>query len=812
MSDWDNPLPGRSLALAPVPAHGAGRSFVSGANGSGPNGSDPNGSGADGLLDPFAFLRFLGRNFGRILLLAALLSVIGILIFRLIPFPYKATAIILVDPREKGVTVSEQVVTNVDGDAAVLESIVELVQSDGFVRPLLEKLDVASDPQFREAAENAAADDRKLLRAFKSGLKAFRLGATYIVEIAYSSDDPERSAIYANGVARAFIDDQRNTRETATINAANALSSRLSNLRDELQKSEKAVADFRTANNIVSVDSASTLQQRELTELSQQIALAKTNTEVARAQYEQAINSSAIFNTLGDPAETQQLQLLGQQRALISQNLAEFGLVYGARHPRIAAEQSKLASLDQQIAEERARLTALSKKRLDAALATQAALEADLTGKRGKAADTETALVRLGELEREARANREIYENFLSRFKSADEQQGLQSQQARLASAATAPLNSTRPSMALASGVIGLLSLMLSTALFLARDIARGDFSLFNRRDGAAASAMDEHERGDAVMHRPALALAKPISAPPAAQRTATQRPLSAKALPSALSDVYPTAFAPEYPLVEHASSHEDAGFESVTDLTREFTPRPRPSRKPSVVFDPPDRDPAPAPEQSKRLHRESPIAAALTTPVAGVAHIPRSNIANEADLERALARELAQHAGLIAAVDGMGHDGGGTVLLVSSWFPREGKTAIAQAFATLGAARAVDTILVKTPSNSQVERARGFSATSRERAYAILDPENESAAGAPLDLASFSALEAIVAECRRSFQLVVIDASHVSNERNFAHLSLLCDRTFIIFDKPDEDKISIIADKTIRANFRNAEIILNNL
>lgn len=223
MAEWDSPMDNGQNIMA----RNRGDEKHS------PSATTANRRSDDGLLDPFAFIRFIFGNIGKIILLTVLLSIMGIGLFQMIPFPYTAKAIILVDPREKGVTVSEQVVTNIDGDAAVLASIVELVQSDGFIRPLLEKLKVADDPQFKKAAQFAnAGDNRQLLRAFKKGLSVLRLGATYVVEVKYTSSDSNKSALYANGVAKAFVDAQSSSQIEATASAANSLSGRLTDLRN----------------------------------------------------------------------------------------------------------------------------------------------------------------------------------------------------------------------------------------------------------------------------------------------------------------------------------------------------------------------------------------------------------------------------------------------------------------------------------------------------------------------------------------------------------------------------------------------------
>jgi Mrp family chromosome partitioning ATPase len=75
------------------------------------------------------------------------------------------------------------------------------------------------------------------------------------------------------------------------------------------------------------------------------------------------------------------------------------------------------------------------------------------------------ALVRLQELQRDADANRNIYEQFLSRFKATNEQRLLQNSQTKIASPAIPPLRPTRPPLSLLLAALVIASILTSTAV-----------------------------------------------------------------------------------------------------------------------------------------------------------------------------------------------------------------------------------------------------------------------------------------------------------------------------------------------------------
>lgn len=269
----------------------------------------------------------------------------------------------------------------------------------------------------------------------------------------------------ANAVATTFADTQNGYLSEATQNAARALSQRLVELRRKLDASEKAVADFAAQRGLVYVDGGSTLQRRQLAELSAQLAAARTATEEARARYQQqldASNSSVVLSD-GRNGEPAQLAFLRQQRAQLMQTLEEQNLTYGPRHPRIAATRRAIEGVDRQIGSERALLVNQLRGALDVAAAQQKKLEADISGLSSGVAMTESDEVRLEALRREAAADRNIYESFLSRNKATDELAELKNDNVRVVSPAVPPLRSSKPSTALVAPLLALLGAAAAT-------------------------------------------------------------------------------------------------------------------------------------------------------------------------------------------------------------------------------------------------------------------------------------------------------------------------------------------------------------
>ncbi|MBR0989215.1 lipopolysaccharide biosynthesis protein [Bradyrhizobium japonicum] len=411
-----------------------------------------------GSLTVSGALAFLRENGRRILTLALALFALGIIVLMVLPVRYAATALVVLDPRELRVTTEQDVLPGIGQDAAALQSQIEIAKSDGFLRPLIEQLKIADDDDI----SGGHTDMTRLLEKFRSRLEITRRGLTYVVAISFTSNRPERAAYYANAIAAAFVASQGRVRTEATDEAADWLQDRLKALSERLRASEDAVAAFRLEHKILSAGKDSTTQQLRVTDLNQQVSAARARTEEAKARYEQ-VQRDLKANVEG-PVKQDLLSMLRAQRSTLNDQIAQKKAVYGDRHPDLAISYSQLADINRQIEVERKKNIDTAKSEYEAQREQQNALEKQL-----KAVETQMlvdgqALVKLQELQRDADANKNIYEQFLSRFKTTNEQRQLQSSQSKVASPAIPPLRSTRPPLALLLAALMIGSLLTSTA------------------------------------------------------------------------------------------------------------------------------------------------------------------------------------------------------------------------------------------------------------------------------------------------------------------------------------------------------------
>ncbi len=422
-----------------------------------------------GLLTFSGAASFLRSNSKKIGSLALILFVTGIAILSIIPARYAATALVLVDPRELHVTAEQDVLPGIGQDAAALQSMIEIAKSDGFLRPLIEKLRIADDDEIANGEKNAS----KLLEKFRSHLEISRRGLTYVIAMTFTSTNPQQAARYANAIGEAFVANQSQVRTGAIEEAASWLNSRLKTLSDQVRVAEDAVAAFKSEHRIINAGKESTTRQLKVTELSQQVSAARLLTEEAKNRYEQA-QRNLKANVDASGARSDLLSILRAQRSQLNDQIAQKRAVFGDRHPDLVISYNQLNELNAQIETERKRNIDSAKSDYETLRDQQKSLEQQLSSLEGEMLLDVRSSVKLQELQRDADASKNIYEQFLSRFKTTNEQRLLQTSQAQIVSVATAPTRPTRPQLPIILIALALGALLTSTAIVALLDAAQG--------------------------------------------------------------------------------------------------------------------------------------------------------------------------------------------------------------------------------------------------------------------------------------------------------------------------------------------------
>jgi succinoglycan biosynthesis transport protein ExoP len=286
-----------------------------------------------------------------------------------------------------------------------------------------------------------------LVQLIMSGLKVSNDSHSYTIHISFTSADPQLAATMANGFAREYLASQLDRKIEATQHATTWLSGRLVELRRELEASEVALERYRRATGVVDTK-GSTLAMQEFGEVSGQLVAARAQQIDAESRLN-AVRALAQgggnLEGLGDVLSSGVVQQLRMKQAELKRQEAEYKGQYTSKYPGLTKLQTDLVMLQRQINEETNRIIANLSNQADIARTKVGVLSGKLAMLQQKLGGGGEAEVKLLQLQREADANRSVYETYLNRYKETSEQETLQEADAYQISTAIAPKLASYP-------------------------------------------------------------------------------------------------------------------------------------------------------------------------------------------------------------------------------------------------------------------------------------------------------------------------------------------------------------------------------
>ena len=268
----------------------------------------------------------------------------------------------------------------------------------------------------------------------------------------------------ANAIAGAYAFGEKEYRRQTARDAAGLLRQQLDAHQGDLQKAERTVAEFRNKHGLAAAGlTVGTLNDQRVIDLRSQLVALRGEQIAKQAQLQRA---RAARNRGGDAladlsASAPIILTLRSQEGELERRRAELGQIYAERHPQMLSINVQIEGVRQRLALETDSAIASIRDELASITGRQQAVERDLASLQGNAALDREAEVQLQELERQAAAARNLYENMLGRYRQAEKTADIGGSAARIVSGAGMPLAPITPSPL----IIGLVGFTASTAL-----------------------------------------------------------------------------------------------------------------------------------------------------------------------------------------------------------------------------------------------------------------------------------------------------------------------------------------------------------
>jgi len=445
-------------------------------------------SSAERLASVFGFVR---RRF--LTCLAVLPLTIGLAaVYLLTTTPlYQGTAEIITNSGNK-VQVFQQPTILDPGNAALIDTQIEVLKSDNFARSIIKNLHLTEDPEFAATggllshlfgpapSRSESETTQDVVRAFQKRLTVTRIGMTYVIEIGFKSIDPDRAAEIANAVADGFIVDQLEARYQTIRTATAWMQDRLSELRSQVSSADRAVIDYKAANNIVDTKGGAPISDQDLTTLNADLIKARADAVEAKARLDRLTQILASANL--DPADPQIgavtdslhneiINKLRVQYLDLAQREAIFSARYGHDHLAVVNIRTQMAEISRSIVDELKQIAEAYSSDYGIANTRQSSLEKSLAATVTGSQSTSKAAIELHQLESAAQNYHALYDNLQQHYTEAIQQQSLTDNNARVITRASSPQEKYSPKAIPVLAVATIGGLALGFGLALLREI-----------------------------------------------------------------------------------------------------------------------------------------------------------------------------------------------------------------------------------------------------------------------------------------------------------------------------------------------------
>jgi succinoglycan biosynthesis transport protein ExoP len=291
------------------------------------------------------------------------------------------------------------------------------------------------------------------------------------IQVSFKSPRPITAAAVPNTLIQLYLEQQVDDKDKALAQERERLETLvLPTLREKMQASQVALADYRAKSGLV-IDQNPTVLGQELSGTEAQLAMARAHKAEAAARLSQiqAVAASMSGTTsAGIASESPILQRLVEQEVGLEAQLSAVRSSLGPNHPKTLQLELQLKKVEDGMRHEGAGFVGRLKAELAAAQATEAALNKRVAEFTHRFAQVNGGDIQLQNLIRDADADRKTYERYLARSNDIYASMGHAQPDASFVSRAAVPLKPSFPNaklMVMVGAAIGVVTGITLTAM-----------------------------------------------------------------------------------------------------------------------------------------------------------------------------------------------------------------------------------------------------------------------------------------------------------------------------------------------------------
>ena len=448
-------------------------------------------------MDIRAMLAAIWARKVRIVLVTVLFLAATYAILLFVPKMYESEAGILVAPRDN-------VYTRATGDTgpsatestadSAISSQIELIKSRDTLQSVIESEGLRDIKEFTDPGTSivgmissllgrkpAARDiDETILANLSERLSVKRARDSLVIGVGVRSEDPSLAARLANAIANAHVQRRAALSLSDTAEASVWLEQQIETLRTKVADAEAKVAAFKVDNDLLTSGSSnSSVVDQQISSVASQISAAqeRMNTALSRATLiDGLLKDGQPVEGVADIRDSATIQQLTQQKAQLQGEKAQKLATLLPNHPDVQAIVAQIAEIDKQIGIEGQRAAAALKSEAKIESGLIASLQSELDRLKSSAGTATRQTVTLDGLQREAKAQRDLLENYLIRYRDAASRTDINASlpDVRVVTLAAASVSPASPKTTFILAAVGIVSVVLQVGMILFSELMSG--------------------------------------------------------------------------------------------------------------------------------------------------------------------------------------------------------------------------------------------------------------------------------------------------------------------------------------------------
>ena len=268
-----------------------------------------------------------------------------------------------------------------------------------------------------------------------------------IVELRVTSSEPQLASDMANGIAQAYIQQNLETRFSASKDATDWFGAQLAEQRKKVEATEIALQRYKETHDAIAVEDRENIVVQRLADLNGAVTKAKTTRIEKEALYAQlkAVQGTSAVDTFTAVLGNEFIQKLKSEIGDLQRQQAQLTEKYGDRHPEMVRIRNAVQVSQAKFDNEVNKVVESVRAEYMAALAQEQSLTGALNAQKNEALGLNRKGIEYTVLQREAESNRQVYESLLQRTKETGISGELKSSNIRVVDPAEVPTNPVLP-------------------------------------------------------------------------------------------------------------------------------------------------------------------------------------------------------------------------------------------------------------------------------------------------------------------------------------------------------------------------------